>query len=170
MFDYVQATGIANREAVIQLLECCDESLRKDLTCSAGCSLLNKTPNKILASIKVLAVWEENIMVARVNLHNMRQDHEEPIRAFGARIRSQAGICNYSKKSLVCNSDVIYTEHILRDVFTRGLDDHEIQLELLGNPNQDMTLEEVFKFVEMKEAGKHSAFTLSEGVHTDSSS
>ena len=130
--DYVQATGIANREAVIQLLECCDESLRKDLTCSAGGSLLNKTPNEVLASIKVLAVREENVMVARVNIHNMRQDRDESIRAFGARIRGQAGICKYSTKCLGCNADVIYAGHILRDVLTRGLDDHEYNWNYLG--------------------------------------
>ena len=46
-------------------------------------------------------------------------------------------------------------------------------MELLGNPNQDITLEEVFKFVEIKEAGKRSAsnrvrvFKLILAAHTD---
>ena len=32
--DYVNANGITGQQAVIQLLECCDDSLRKDLFCS----------------------------------------------------------------------------------------------------------------------------------------
>lgn len=38
-----------------------------------------------------------------------------------------------------------YTENILRNVLTSGLADSEIQLDLLGNKHQDMTLKEVFQ-------------------------
>ena len=37
-----------------------------------------------MAAIKKLAVREENAMVARVQLSNMRQDRDEPMRGFGA--------------------------------------------------------------------------------------
>jgi hypothetical protein len=45
---------------------------------------------------------------------------------------------------------------------TYGLADHEIQLDLLGDKNQDMSLEEVIQFIEAKEAGKRSAGRLQE--------
>jgi hypothetical protein len=35
------------------------------------------------AAINKLAVREENTMVARVTLHNMRQDRDEPVRKLG---------------------------------------------------------------------------------------
>lgn len=57
-----------------------------------------------------------------------------------------------------------YTETILRDVLTRGLAYSEIQLDLLGDENQDMTLEEVFQFIE---AGKRSAGRLLETQGAD---
>jgi hypothetical protein len=57
---------------------------------------------------------------------------------------------------------VDYTEHIIRNVVTRGLADHDIQLDLLGDKNQNMTLEDVFQFIEAKEAGKRSAGRLLE--------
>ena len=37
--DYVEATKITGHDKVVQLLECCEEQLRKDLTRSAGGSL-----------------------------------------------------------------------------------------------------------------------------------
>jgi hypothetical protein len=37
---------------VVQLLECCDEQLRKDLTRSAGGSLTNKSEEEVMAEIK----------------------------------------------------------------------------------------------------------------------
>ena len=101
-------------------------------------------------------------MVARVQLHNMRQDNNETIRSFGARVRGQAGVCKYQIKCQNCDTEVSYTEQIIRDVITRGLADSEIQLDLLGDKNQDMSLEDVLKFVEAKESGKRSARRLFE--------
>ena len=53
-----------------------------------------------------------------------------------------------------------YTEAIIKDVLCRGLADTEIQMDLLGDKNQNMTLEQVLRFVEAKEAGKRSASRL----------
>ena len=157
--DYVDATKVDGRDRVIQLLECCDEPLRKDLTRSCG-SLTDKTEADVLAAIRKLAVREERTMVARVTLHNMRQDRDETVRSFGARLQGQANICKFVVKCPGCSEDVDYTEAIMRDVLSRGLADPEIQMDLLGDKKQDMTLEEVFQFVEAKEAGKRSASRL----------
>ena len=133
---------MTGKEKIIQLLECCDEELRKDLTRTAGGTLSNRTEDDVLAAMKLLAVREENTMVARVALYEMRQDNEEGIRSFGARIRGQANVCKFIIPCPSCNEDVCYTNDILRDVLTRGIADHEIQLDLLGDSNQEMTLEE----------------------------
>ena len=85
-------------------------------------------------------------MVARVALHNIKQGRDEPVHAFGARLRGQA-------KCLSCDANVNYTEAMVKDVLCRGLEDNEI----LGDKNQDMLLEEALGFVEAKEAGKRSA-------------
>ena len=130
--DYVEATKIEGKDLVIQLLECCDEQFRKDLTRNAGGSLTNETADEVLAAIKKLAVRVENTMVARVQLHNMRQDNDETIRSFGARVRGQAGVFKYQIKCQNCDTEVSYTEQIIRDVITRGFADSEIQLDLTG--------------------------------------
>ena len=44
-----------------------------------------------MKAIKVLAVRIENLTVARDKLHNMSQDREESVRAFGA------ATCQYNK-------------------------------------------------------------------------
>ena len=158
--EYVAATRITGRDQVVQLLECCDNQLRKDLTCNAGGSLSDKPIDEVLTAIKQLAIREENVMVARVGLHNMSQDRDEPIRGYAARLRGQAGICKFSVKCQRCSHDVAYTEQILRDIITRNIADNDIQLELLGSENQNMSLEEVVRFIEAKESGKRSATHL----------
>ena len=97
----------------------------------------------------------------------MRQDHDETIRSFGARLRGQAGVCKFLITCPGCYTDENYTENILRDVLTRGLADSEIHLDLLGDKNQYMTLGEVFQFIEAKEAGKTSAGRLPENQGAD---
>ena len=59
-----------------------------------------------------------------------------------------------------CDSAVNYTDAILREVLTRGISDPEIQVDLLGDMHQDMSLEEMFQFIEAKESGIRSATRL----------
>ena len=157
--DYVEATKVTGKDRTIQLLECCDDQLRKDVTRSIGMgrTLTDRPEEEILTLVRRLAVREENTMVARVALHNMRQDRDETVRSFSARIRGQAGVCKFFLPCPDCSQTVHYTEEVLRDVVIRGLEDPEIQLDLLGDKNQDMTFEEVLRFIEAKEAGKRSA-------------
>ena len=158
--DYTKATKIKGQDRILQLLECCDDELRKDITRNHGGTLTNQTEDQVLAAIKQLAVRQESTMVARVTLHNMYQDRDESIRAFCARLRGQAGTCNFQTKCSNCQKDTFYTDTMIRDVLIRGIADQDIKLDLLGERNQDMTLEEVIQYVESKEAGKRSAARL----------
>ena len=166
--EYKQATKIDGQEAVLQLLECCEENLRRDVTRAAGGSLTQKTEQQVLAAIRTLAVREESSMVARAALYNMKQDREESVRAFCARIRGQANTCKFTVNCPTCQTDVCYTDTMIRDVLSRGLADQDIQLDLLGNANQDMNLEQVVAFVEAKETGKRSASRLIDSNSTES--
>ena len=158
--EYKQATKVDGQEAVLQLLECCDENLRRDVTRSAGGTLTGKTEQQVLTAIRTLAVREESSMVARAALYNMKQDREESVRAFCVRIRGQANTCKFSTPCPSCNTDVCYTDTMIRDVLSRGLADQDIQLDLLGHSNQDMNLEQVVAFVEAKETGKDQHHAL----------
>jgi len=97
-------------DRVIQLLECCDNQLRRDLIRNSGGTLTERSEEEVLAAMKVLEVGEENVMVARVTLHNMKQDGGEPICANGARIRWQAGVCKFTQKCIKCDAIVDYTK------------------------------------------------------------
>ena len=160
--EYRDGTKLTGADIIAQLLECCDDDLRRDLTRAAGGTLTGKGEAEVLAAIKTLAVRQENMMLARATLHNMRQDRDEAIRSFGARIKGQTGICKYTTTCPrdACNADIDYTDAILRDVLARGIADQDIQLDLLGDQNQNMSLEDMLRFVEAKESGKRSASRL----------
>ena len=170
--EYREGTKLTGADVVAQLLECCDDDLRRDLIRAAGGTLTGKGEAEVLAAIKTLAVRQENIMVARATLHNMRQDRDEAIRSFGARIKGQAGICKYTTTCPRddCNTDIDYTDAILRDVLARGIADQEIQLDILGDQNQSMSLEDMLRFVEANESGKRSASRLLDPANVSAAS
>lgn len=157
---YKQATQLTGGDILFQLLETCDEPLRRDLTRAHG-NLLGVDEKTVLKHIKQFAVRLENTMVARVQLQQLRQDRDEPIRSFAARLKGQASICKFVKKCACAEpSDVDYTSDIVRDCLIHGLYDDDIRLEILGQPNQEMTLDQVIQISEAKESGKRSSFLL----------
>lgn len=163
--DYKTATNISGTEQIVQLLECCEEDLRKDITRAAGGSLANQKEDKVLEWIKRLAVRQENIMVARVGLSDMQQHHDEAIRSFTARLKGQADVCKYTIPCPNCSTNVSYTNDIIKDVMIKGIYDQEIQRDLLSDQNQAMSLEEAIQFVEAKEAGRRSSNKLVQSAH-----
>ncbi|KAJ8349425.1 hypothetical protein SKAU_G00245550 [Synaphobranchus kaupii] len=167
--EYKTGTKLVGPDIVAQLLECCEEDVRKDLTRAAGKSLADSDEKDVLAAMKALAVRAENTMVARVALSNMRQGYEEPIRSFHARIKGQADTCKYEMKCTKTGCDQVndFTEEILRNVIARGIADSEIQLDLLGEKNQDMPLKDMIEYIEAKDSGKRSASRLLDPQSTD---
>ena len=160
--EYKLATRLQGHDVIWQLLECCEESLRKDLNRTHG-TLAGETEENALKFVKTLAVKPENVMVARVQLQNIRQDRDETVRAFCARLRGQAGVCKFTKsKTCACNQEVEvdYSDDIVRDTLIRGLADEDIRLDILGQCRQDISLEETLQMVEAKESGKRSANIL----------
>ena len=158
--DYKAATHLQGPDVVFQLLECCEESLRKDLTRAFG-SLSNSSEDAVIKNIKTLAVRQENAMVARVRLQTMRQDRDEPVRAFAARLKGQASVCQYLIKCTKCNEEVSYSDNIIHDSLIRGIYDEDIRLDVLGQPKlAEQTLEETMCLIEAKESGKRSAGKL----------
>ena len=110
----MEATKVTGKDRTIQLLECCDDQLRKGVTRSIGLgrTLTDRPEEEILTLVRRLAVREENTMVARVALHNMRQDRDETVRSFSARIRGQAGVCKFFLPCPDCSQTVHYTEEV----------------------------------------------------------
>lgn len=163
--EYKTATKLTGADIIIQLLECLDESLRKDITRTYG-SLTNESEEDALNHIKTLAVRPENVMVARVQLQNIQQDRDETVRSYCARLRGQASVCQFNKsKTCACNRDVVidYSNEMVRDALIRGLEDEDIKLDVLGQCKQDMSLDETLVLIEAKESGKRSAGRL---LHT----
>ena len=162
---YKQLTNITGNDATVQLLECCEDTLKLALFRAHNDQLQSKKEPDVLEAIEKLAVEPEKEIVERVRLLNMRQDRDELVQSFVTRLRGQARMCKFVFKfkcSCDVESDVNYSDLVVRDVLARGIADTDIQVELLGTTNQGMSLEQCVEFIKTKEAGKASASHLSE--------
>ena len=138
---YKTARRIADHDATLQLLECCEDRLRKDLHRSHS-DIAMATEIDALAAINTLAVKADNAMVSRMTLLTRRQDREEGVRSFAARLRGQV----LEKLPHHPFDAVSYTDDMVRDALIRGLGEGDIQQDVLGHNDQDMTPDDTNKF------------------------
>ena len=134
-----------------QLLECCNEGLRRDHHRTfSGANEINDEAT-VLAQLKQIAVSKHNVTVNRVKLGTLKQDRGETVRKFAGRVKSLASVSGYTVKcsKVGCNTDVTYQEPVVIDQVIRGLSDSEIQKDVLARDRTD--LETLLKYVEGKE-------------------
>lgn len=101
---YSLAVHLAGPDVAIQLLECLEPALRRNVTRNivGPLPIEQHSEVELLEAIKALAVREENPKVARVALSRMVQDRGESIRSYAARRRGQAEVCMFTKKCSGC--------------------------------------------------------------------
>ena len=161
---YKSATQIKGQELITQLLACCSDSLQYDLFRTCG-NQIHETEQNVITAIQKLTDQEENTMVARVTLSNMRQDDAEKVPQFVARLKGQASTCKYTStlQCSNCQSPVThnYTDSMVRDALIKGITDSDIRQDILGEINQNMSLEEITKYISAKVQAKQSASHLS---------
>ena len=156
--QYKKATGLTGEDIVTQLLECCNEQLRRDHHRTFSGAETNDE-EIVLAQLKQIAVSKRNLAVSRVQLGTLKQDRGEPVRKFAGRVKSLAAVSGYTVKcsKVGCNTDVSYQEAVITDQLIRGLADSEIQKDVLSHTDSDtMDLETLLKYIEGKESGRAS--------------
>ena len=100
----------------------------------------------------------------------MRQDRDEPVRAYSARLKGQARVCQFTARCQ-CSScpiheacfGVDYSDIVVWDQVILGCADHEIKLDCLIEKGPSASLEEVMAFVESMASGKLSLQQLNGG-------
>ena len=69
-------------------------------------------------------------------------------------------MCRFVKKCTGCDVVSNQGEERVADQLCIGMADNEIQEDLLKDPNQDMSVEEMIRFIEVRASGKRSAASM----------
>ena len=109
-----------------------------------------------MAAMCSLAVIPVATSVLRTELLQLRQERDEPARAFAAKVRGMAETCAFATKC-TCGLSADYTDHAIRDVIVNGLYDNDISREVLGVKDiPQKPVNEVIALVENKEMARNA--------------
>ena len=123
---YKRQTVIKDQELLDELWSCMTDELRQLAFAEGGTSSL-ATEEAMTARIKSLAVVTLHSSVHVVNLHELRQQSDENVHAFAARVRGIAASCNLQKKCNGCQAVVTFSEETCFHVVMAGICDQEMK-------------------------------------------
>ena len=149
-----------------ELFECCSTELGDDII-RQDPKLLEGSEEALLAAIKLHAIIPVAKTVRRTDVLQMRQDHDEGVRAFYASVKGKADTCGYVVKCTraTCDTKVDYTQEVIKDVLITGLSDPEIRRDVLGWPELDgKTALETVAFIESKEMARNALLHCNSGT------
>ncbi|XP_068753710.1 uncharacterized protein [Montipora capricornis] len=148
-------SGIDDQSAPSQLFQCAENELGDSLLKANPHAASNTLPD-LLAAMRSLAVIPVATGVLRTELLQLRQERDEPFRAFTARVRGKAETCALSTQC-ECGKNVDYTDHVIRDVLLNGISDPDIRREVLETKNVLQTpVNDVIALVENKEMARNA--------------
>ena len=137
------------------LLMCGDEELRKTVHRLYGSRLQAMTLEELMEALETTAVEKQSDLLNLVELLELTQDREEPIKKFVARVRGKAGICNLSIECPSCHEKVSFSNNAILAAVVRGLYDAEILSKV-----KQLDLDNTIAFIEARETGHKSATAL----------
>ena len=169
---YKSMTKIGELDMVNELRSCCSTEVNTLLFQYIGPDTLNSTSEtSLLEHIKSVAVKGLHIEVHRKNFGSLYQQDGESITRFVARLRSQAGLCDFF---VSCSCDeprnVSFAEQMVSHQLIIGIRNQDHQAKILAEAPSLVTLEDKIKRLQALETTEDSAIQLKPtNLKTDSS-
>ena len=161
--NYIKQSAVSESVKLMQLQAACDDNLRQRVFDTGTYSSLT-TEAQFLEKMKELSVIVVHKSIHLMNLWKMRQESDEPIRAFAARATSTADMCNMIVKcsSPTCDTDVCYRDHVVHQIIIHGMLNNDIRVRVLSrNTSGELTtLDKLVDYIAAEEAGNAEASDL----------
>ena len=103
----------------------------------------------LLEEVKTAAVEKQSEMLNQVRLMEAKQERNEPVRKFLARLKGMAVICKLTV-TYTCHEENSYAEEIITKTQTKGLVESDTKGEILTKVAM-LPLDEIIAFVEVRE-------------------
>ena len=152
---YKETVSIAADKLPVYLLACCSQELKSSVE-RANPAIATQTEAEVLVAIKRHAVVSVAASVLRTELLSMKQDHGETVLAFSSRALGKARNC---KLTVRCphNSDVDYSEEMVKQVVLAGMFDDDIKRKVLSTVDIDAkSLNDTIAIIETEEMASRS--------------
>ena len=162
--NYKTAMGITGGTTSAHLYGCLDEELKRDLQKSnQGVAAADMTEAALMEAVKRLAVKQESKLAHRIKMGKAIQTPGVSIRTFHAQLKGLATACDYTITSKCqCDRDnnIDYADHVIQDQLVRGIADHEILADLLGDEKTNRSTTEIVEYIARREQAKAERGTV----------
>ena len=161
--QYVRASNETNDTKLRdQLLHCPDAALKKAVDRALGDRADTINVADLLKEIETLAVIRQSNHVNTLALMKAKQERDEPVRQFAARLRGLAAVCDLTA-TCTCGLKMSEVNKWVLMSLIGGLNDEDTKQAVLSKVDE-MNLDDTVVFVEARETGKHSVKILSGGL------
>ena len=154
---YKKLAGISG-DGGSHLLACLSKDVYSVLFSAYGAGISDLREGDLRENLMKLVVRKKNRMLLVMELLALKQDSDERIINFVSRVKAKARQCNL-KLQCTCGQECDYTNDIILYMLIAGLNDQEIQEELLTL--EDITMEKAELKAIAKEAAKYSQSEMS---------
>ena len=142
-----------------QIYTACDQAVQTSIINSSE-NFFKMNESKILSTLEKIVTRLSNPSVHRLTFSNITQSDNETIHAFLIRLKSAAQDCEYACPS--CKYD-LSSIHV-KDQFIRGLQNSQLQTDILAKSSSLKKLEDVVKHAEAFETAVLDQSTLNEST------
>ena len=162
---YKRSTELSGQLLLDQLHGCCSTPLRLDMASEVGDELDNMQEDRLLKTMRRMAVKETNPMVHRNKLRSMLQGETERYRNYVSRLKEASIDCLYNVSCGDHDEEkvVSYREEMVRDQAIYGMYDKDIQAKILAKGSKLLGLEAVVTQAEAEEQAKVTQSKLGRG-------
>ena len=127
----------------------CNESVQNSLVNTAS-DFFTLSEFDLLKTLKQIVTKQSNPAIHRLNFSSLRQSETESIKEFLIRLKSTSPDCEFTCPS--CDFD-LQPIHV-KDQLIRGLENENLQTDILAKASQLKTLEDVIRHAEAFETAQ----------------
>ena len=134
--QYKQEYNLAGAGLIRQLIACCSEEMRQSVSRLTGGKQFDLSEVQLLGHMKDIAVRFQNPAVFVQQFLSLSQQQDEGVRHYLTRLRGLASRCNFTVKCEPCNTDLSYSDSVIRFKLIAGLCDDEIKEDILSSQDE----------------------------------
>ena len=147
-----------DEDGVTLLRECLGTDISKILYSNFGNDLSKFSEQQIRDNIVKCCVTRQTAQARATELHRLKQDPAQSVHTFLASLKAKARQCDLKISCTYCQTVNDYSEQTLLTLLLRGLNDTDLQQDLLAEP--DLTLDKCVTIATARETAKRSQETF----------
>ena len=158
MFEQYKNRVGKDEDGATLLRECLGTDVSKVLYSNFGADLSKFSEQEVKDNIVKCCVTRQTAQARATELHRLKQEPAQSVHTFLASLKAKSRQCDMKISCSSCQTMNDYSEQILLTLLLRGLNDPDLQQDLLAEP--DLNLDKCMTMATARETAKRSQETF----------